>query len=116
MCLPLHVAKALQRQNPFAHGDGITAFGQTPLSTPTACIYGSTRGTRVRKGRQQKAKTGTSGVGLVSTGDAEDLDAEVAVESLPMLKQFQRGRTSASATPTRDMLIFGGTQVTWMRI
>ncbi|KAJ7323509.1 hypothetical protein DFH08DRAFT_817538 [Mycena albidolilacea] len=29
--------------------------------------------------RQQKAKTGTSGVGLVSTGDAEDLDTEVAV-------------------------------------
>ncbi|KAJ7791450.1 hypothetical protein B0H14DRAFT_3160852 [Mycena olivaceomarginata] len=35
---------------------------------------------RVCKGRQQKAKTGTPGIGLVSTGDAEDLDAEVAVE------------------------------------
>jgi hypothetical protein len=56
---------------------------------------------RVRKGRQQKAKTSTSGVGLVSTGDAEDLDAEVAVEVPADAEAIPEGRTSASATPTR---------------
>ncbi|KAJ7325470.1 hypothetical protein DFH08DRAFT_817145 [Mycena albidolilacea] len=89
-------------------------WGHCGVAVP--CIYSSAKRNRVRKGRQQKAKTGTSGVGLVSTGEAEDLDAEVAVESLAMLKQFQRGRTSASAAPTRDMLTFGGTRMTWMRI
>ncbi|KAJ7900949.1 hypothetical protein B0H14DRAFT_3123585 [Mycena olivaceomarginata] len=88
------------------------------------CIYGSAKRSRITARRHQpcpqrsatESQNRYTCVGPVSTGDAEDLDAEVAVEVPADAEAIPEGRTSASAAPTRDMLIFGGTQMTWMRI
>ncbi|KAJ7342571.1 hypothetical protein DFH08DRAFT_811652 [Mycena albidolilacea] len=47
-----------------------------------------------------KAKTGTSVVGLVSTGDAEDLDAEVAVEVLADTEAIPEGENKHKRRPS----------------
>jgi hypothetical protein len=57
-------------------------MGDDDTEIPTREVIQHIVTNRVRKGRQQKAKTSTSGVGLVSTGDADDVDAEVLAEDV----------------------------------
>jgi hypothetical protein len=57
-------------------------MGDDDAEIPTCEVIQHIITNRVCKGRQQKAKTGTSGVGLVSTGDVEDVDTEILAEDV----------------------------------